>query len=150
MDDREELIRGKIKEQEFIEMMQLRGAKHDVWEMLTKDKGYLPNEIEVDPRFKLILSNCEAEVGIDFIINLSLISFAVIRCVNAGLDSWERYVTAFARAIKDYQIPYAIITDGNEARIIDVVNGSLVGETLKGFFARKEALEILKNYQKTT
>jgi hypothetical protein len=150
MNDREELIQEKIKEQEFIEMMQLRGAKQVVWDILTKDKGYLPNDIEIEPRFKLNVSDCEAEVSIDFIVNLHGRSFAVIRCANAGLDSWERYITAFARAIKDYQIPYAVVTDGNEARIIDVINGAIIGETLKGFFTRRDALEISENYQKTT
>jgi hypothetical protein len=145
---KEILIQKKIKEDEFDEMMQLKGVKKIVLEKLLSEKFYEPEEIDMDPNFKLKLAEREATVSIDFVINLSVINFAVIKCANSGLESWERYITAFARAVKDYQIPYAMITDGDEARIIDIIAGSSTGETFQDFFDRQKSLEMIKNFQK--
>ena len=49
MEDREKLIREKLKEEELIDMMQLRGINQMVWEMLIKEKGFNPEEIEIKP-----------------------------------------------------------------------------------------------------
>jgi len=148
MEDREKLIREKIKEEELIDMMQLRGINQMLWEMLTKEKGFNPEEIEVNPEFRLQLSNCEANVSVDFIINISSVSFMVIRSVSTAIESWERYIVAFARAVKDYQIPYAAVTDGENFRIYDVISGSLLPEFTKGLFNRQEALNLTKDFQK--
>lgn len=148
MEDREKLIQEKIAEKESFEMMQLMGVKHIVYEILTKEKGFYPEEIQIDPQFRLVLSTCEAKVGIDFVINLEKTSFMVIRCVSSGIESWERYVLAFARAIKDYQIPYAAITDGETANVFDIVNDSLTQESVHKLFTRQEAISLMKNFQK--
>jgi len=149
MEDREKLIKEKIAEKESIEQMQLLGVKQIVYEILTKEKGFYPEDIQIDPQFRLILSTCEATVGIDFLINLDKTSFMVIRCVSSGgIESWERYVIAFARAIKDYQIPYAAITDGEKVKVFDIVNGSLIKESTQEFFTRWEAGSLMKNFQR--
>ena len=148
MEDREKLIREKIAEKESIEQMQLLGVKQIVYEILTKEKGFYPEDIQIDPQFVLILSTCEATVGIDFVINFEGTSFMVIRCVSSGIESWERYVIAFARAIKDYQIPYAAITDGEKVKVFDIVNGSLIKESIPEFFTRWEADSLMKNFQR--
>ena len=148
MEDREKLIQEKIKQEEFVEIMQLRGVKQRVLEILTKEKGYDPSEIKIDPEFNLKLSNCEATVGMDFVVSLAQVSFMVIRSIPTSIESWERYTIAFARAVKDYQIPYAVVTDGENARIFDVLSGSLVGESINGLFTRQEAINVIKEFKK--
>jgi len=148
MENREEMIRERIKEQDFIEAMQLEGVRQSIWEKLIGEKGFDPKDIEIDPEFNLGLSNCEARVKIDFIVNLSSVSFMVIRCIPTAIESWERYVISFARSVKDDQIPYAVVTDGENARIFDVLAGSLIGESLKSLFSRAEAEKIMNNFKK--
>jgi hypothetical protein len=148
LEDREKLIHERIKKEEYIEIVHLEGVKQKVWEILTKGKKFNPDEIEIDPEFKLTLRDCEFAVSVDFIVNCPSASFMVIRCATA-MESWERYVISFARVIKDYQIPYAVVTDGDKARIIDVLTGSLVSESLSGLFNRQEALEKMMDFKKT-
>jgi hypothetical protein len=147
LEDREKLIQERIRKEEHIEMIHLEGVKQTVWEILTKEKKFNPDEIEIDPEFKLTLRDCEFTVSVDFIVNCPSASFMVIRCATA-MESWERYVISFAKVIKDYQIPYAVVTDGDKARIIDVLTGSLVSESVKGLFSRQEALEKMKDFKK--
>jgi CRISPR/Cas system endoribonuclease Cas6 (RAMP superfamily) len=148
MEDREKLILQKIAEKESIELMQLRGVKSIVYEILINEKAFYPEEIQIDPQFMLTLSTCDAKVSIDFMITLEEISFMVIRCVSSGIEPWERYAVAFARAIKNYQIPYAVITDGEYAKVIDVINDSFVYGSVQELFTRHAAMNLMRNFQK--
>ena len=58
------------------------------------------------------------------------------------------YTISFARVIKDYQIPYAIVTDGENARIFYTLSGSLVRESIDGIFQKQEAVELMNNFKK--
>ena len=150
MDEREKLIQEKIKAEEFIEMMQLKGIRQEIQEILAKEKAFDPKEIEIDPVFRIKLASCEANVTVDFVINLSTVYFMVIKCVATAIESWERYVISFARAAKDYQIPYAAVTDGKNIRIFDAISGSLVSESIDGLFSHKESMDIIKNFRKVS
>ena len=148
MEDREKMIRDRVDKEDFVEIMQLKGVKQIVWDKLIKEKGFNRDEIAIEPKFELAISDCEATVSIDVVINLPQATFAVIRCANAGLEFWERYVTAFAMVVKDYQIPFAMVTNGYEAKIVNVLSSSIVGENMKDFCNRQEALKIMQNFRK--
>jgi len=148
LENREELIQERIMAEECAEMMQLGGVKQKVWDILTKERKFDPGDIEIDPEFRLLLNDCETTVSIDFIVNLSSTSFMVIKCAATAIESWERYAISFARAIKDYQIPYAMVTDGENARVIDVLTGSLVSTSMGGLFNKQEAFNKMKDFKK--
>jgi hypothetical protein len=149
MDEREELIQEKIKSEDFIEMTQLKGIREDIREILSKEKGFDPKEIEIDPFFRIKLANnCYGDVTIDLAINLSDTYFMIIKCVTTAIESWERYVISFARAAKEYQIPYAAVTDGESIRIFDAISGSTLSESVGRLFNRKESIDIIKNFKK--
>jgi hypothetical protein len=148
MNDREKLVKQRIKEEDEMEAIELGGIKQNIWEFLIKEKQFKSEEIEIDPQFRLILGNRETTVRIDFIINFPFASVMVIQCSSGSLEAWERYVTSFAKVIKDYQIPYAVVTDGDKAQIIDVLAGKLIGESLSNLFNREEALNKMKDFKK--
>jgi hypothetical protein len=148
MNDREKLIEQRIKEEEEIETMQLSGIKQAVWEFLIKEKQFKPGEIKTDPEFRLTLGDREIKVSIDFVLSLSSASFMIIQCSSSSLEAWERYVSAFARVVKDYQIPYAVVTDGEKARIIDVLSAKIIGESLAQLLNREEAMDKMKDFKK--
>jgi hypothetical protein len=148
MNDREKLIKARIKAEDEIEAIELSGIKQNIWEFLVKENQFKPEEVETDPQFRLTLGNRETTVGIDFVVNLPSATFMVIQCSSSSIEAWERYVTAFARVIKDYQIPYAVVTDGDKARIIDVFDGKLIGESLGQLFNHEEALSRMKDFKK--
>jgi hypothetical protein len=148
MEDRERLILDKIAGKEFIEIMQLRGVKQIVYETLIQKKGFHVEEVRIDPQFTLIFGTGEATVSIDFMLILEGISFMVIRCVSSGIESWERSVVAFARAINDYQIPYAVVTDGEQAKVTDIIKNVSVRISIQELFTRQEALSFIKDFQK--
>ncbi len=148
MEDREHLIRERIAEIEKIDKMRIRGIGHFIHELLIKEKGFYPEEIQVNPQFRLMLSTCEAKAGIDFLITLNGKEFMVIQCVSSAMEPWERYTIAFARAILDYQIPYAAITDGVIVKIFDILNHSSKQMPVEGLLSRQEAINVMNSFQK--
>jgi hypothetical protein len=148
LNDREKFMVERIKEEEQIETVQLGGIKQKVFEFLIKEKQFKPEEIETDPEFRITLSDSEITVHIDFVVNLSSASFILILCRPTAIESWERYIISSAKVIKDYQIPYVVVTDGEDARIIDVLTGRLTGKSLSELFNREEALNKIKDFKK--
>ena len=148
LNDREKFILEHIKEEEQIETAQLSGIKQKVFEFLIKEKHFKQEEIEADSEFKITLNNLEITVHMDFVINLSSASFILILCRPTAIESWERYIISSAKVIKDYQIPYALVTDRENALIIDVLTGKIIGKSLSELFNREEALNKMKNFKK--
>ena len=148
MNDRKKLIEKLIKADEQLETVQLGGIKQMIFEFLIKEKLFEPEEIETNSEFKITIGDREIIIHIDFIVNLPSASFMVIQCSSSSLEAWERYVISFARVIKEYQIPYAVVTDGEDAHIIDVLAGRLIGESLDKLFNRQEALNKMKDFKK--
>jgi len=148
MNDRKKLIEELIKAEKQLETVQLGGIKQMVLEFLIREKHFKPEEIETNPEFKITIGDREIIIHIDFIVNLPSASFMVIQCSSSSLEAWDRYVISFARVIKEYQIPYAVVTDGEDAQIIDVLTGRLIGKSLIELFNRNDALNKMKDSEK--
>jgi len=148
MEEREELIRKKIEEEESIERTNIEEIRQGVWEFLIRTKQFKKEDIQVTPEFRLVLGDSETTVKMDLIIGFPSAKFMVIKCAYAAIESWERYVIAFARAIGEYQIPYAMVTDGVKIKIIDVIKRSIQGESFADLFTRQNALKIMEDFQR--
>jgi hypothetical protein len=147
-DEKEKLIKDKIIKQEIQEMMQLKGIKQMVWDTLTLEKGYKIDDIIVDPQFNIEIDKKPISVSIDFAVEINSLKTIIIRCTSSALESWERYIIAFSRAVEDYQIPFAVITDGENAKILDTINNKLLGNKLSELFNRETALTLIKDYKR--
>jgi hypothetical protein len=148
MEERKKKVQEKIEQEDRVESMQLHGIRQFIWNILTREKNFLKEEIQIDPVFPLLLNDCDAQVSIDFIIHLPAASFMAIRCASVSMESWERYVVSFARVVKEYQIPYAVITDGENTRVIDVLSGSVLDMSLHTLFTKEDAMKKLETFKK--
>lgn len=146
--NKEELIKEQIIKQELQEMQQLKGIKQIVWDILTLEKGYNIDEITVDPQFTININNKPVNVSIDFLIEINSVKSMIIRCTSSALESWERYILAFSRAVEDYQIPFAIVTDGDNAKIFDTINNKIIGNKLSEIFNRETLVKLINDYKK--
>jgi hypothetical protein len=148
MEERKQQVKKKITEEDQVESMKLKGVKQFVWDVLIEEKKYEPGDITVDPEFVLQLNTGKAKVSMDMVLTLSGVNFLAIKCSSSDIESWVRYVTAFARSVNDYQIPYAMVTDGENAKIIDVLKGTFIGESIYDIFNRGQAMEKMRDFQK--
>lgn len=146
-EEREKLILEKIKEEDLLEHIKTEGAKEIVWEILINNKGLKPEDIKIDPSFNIKMKDCEAVLKLDYLIVLNSYYLLIIKC-SPSIESWERYIKAVARISTDYQIPFAMVTNGFNAKIIDIITDKVIGNNINELFNRKEALEYTKTFKK--
>lgn len=143
-EERKELLEKKIELQEATEEARLSFVQKKVVDFLIHQKGYLKEDIEVNVKFKINLPETTFNVFADAILKINERRFCVIKCALNSMESWERHTVAFCRVIDFYRIPFAIVTDGENAKILDSFSGKLISEGLDSILSREELQRLTK------
>jgi hypothetical protein len=70
----------------------------------------------------------------------------VIKCVPGSLGSCEREILAAARLLDPrYQIPFAVVSDGTTAMVLETTSGKKIGEGLGSIPEKHATRDLLKN-----
>jgi hypothetical protein len=111
---------------------------------LLEKKGYSKNDIEVDVDMKLIVAGEPYHSQVDLVISADggKTRIMAIKCAAASLGSREREIVAAARLLDEYQIPFAVVSDGKTATVLDAVSGRKVEEGLEAILSKKEVLKM--------
>ena len=141
--DHRKLVEEKIGNVEAEALTSLAHIRRAVKDFLIHEKGYGDDDLEVDAQFRIVVDNRETPVSIDYILRLQGRRFMVIKCSPGAVESRERHVISFARVVDAYQIPFAVVTDGVHARILDAVAGKVVAEGLDSLPVRRQAVEMM-------
>ncbi|RJQ50880.1 MAG: hypothetical protein C4526_11145 [Nitrospiraceae bacterium] len=140
--DRRESIESLLESESRTASENLIAVKQAVERLLLENKGYSVSEIELDPEFDVTTGSGPGKSKVDFVIRLNGKRLVSIKCSADTLVSRERQALACARLLESYQVPFAVITDGADAVVLDTVSGKTIGEGLEAVPSR-EALEIL-------
>lgn len=143
--DRQNLIEEKIGHAEARASMGLELVREVVRDFLLNEKGYSEDDVESDRQFEIVQDNSRVLVSVDYILTLNGQRVVVIKCCPGALESRERHIVSFARVVDSCQIPFAVVTDGLHARILDAVSGKLVSEGLHSIPSRSQAMEFLQS-----
>lgn len=143
-EERNKLLGEKIAMDERFAQLGLTFVQKRVIEFLISGKGYREDDIEVNKEFKVDLRELSFNVKADVALKIEGVIFLIIKCVINSMESWERHALAFCRVVESGQIPYAVITDGESARIIDVLKGGVASNGLDSIPSRQDALNIIK------
>ena len=108
-----DLITGEIIKDTHDERYRQKIAR-----LLVDRKGYLKSDIE--PRKNLLVQagDNRAIIKIDFLINLSDRLCMIIKYGPGSLVTRRRPVLAASRIVAPYQIPVAVVTNGEDAEIL--------------------------------
>jgi len=119
-----------------------------VEEFLVAQKGYLKADIKVDVDIAITVAGEPYQSQVDLVISADggETHFMVIKCAAGSLGSREREIVAAARLLDEYQIPCAVVSDGQTANVLDTVTGKKVGNGLNAIPSKEEALTQLKSY----
>jgi hypothetical protein len=140
--DRKKVIQEKIENEDSMEYVATSDSRVITGELL-EAKGYTSDDIMKDTIFPITVGEITDECKVDYIITLEGKKLMVIKCAMA-VDSRERHVVAIARCVNtDYPIPYAIVTDGLKAHVLNAMNGKLIDNTIAGLPTRDEAIKLL-------
>ncbi|MBW2107215.1 MAG: type I restriction enzyme HsdR N-terminal domain-containing protein [Deltaproteobacteria bacterium] len=110
---------------------------------LVEKKGYRKSEIEVGVPIHLEVSGEPYRSTVDLVIRLQGKRLMVIKCVAGSMGSRHRETLAAARLLDAYQIPFAVVSDGKSAHLLDTATGDIIAEEIDALPSRDEALEKL-------
>ena len=136
-----DLLTGEILDDTLDERYRQKIAR-----LLVEQAGYPPEEIE--PRRELMLRAGErrASIKVDFVVRIAGKSVMVIRFGPGSIVSRERPALAVSRLIEAYQVPIAVVTNGEDAEILDGGTGKIIGRGLEAIPPRAEMLERVRKY----
>ncbi|MEW6117002.1 MAG: type I restriction enzyme HsdR N-terminal domain-containing protein [Nitrospirota bacterium] len=142
---RKALLGEKIEMEEQAAGLQLTQVQRRVYDFLLSRKRYAAGDMELNKEFKLDLPDISFCVTADFVLKIGDRSCIVIKCVMSSMESWERHSIAFCRVVEPYQIPYAVVTDSEHARVLDAIDGKIIAEGMDAIPDKDEAVRLFKD-----
>jgi len=129
----DDLITGEIVKDTHDERYRQKIAR-----LLVDRKGYLKNDIE--PRKSLLVKAGEnrAIIKIDFLIKLSDRLCMIIKYGPGSLVTRHRPVLAASRLAAPYQIPVAVVTNGEDAEILEGSSAKVLSRGLANIPSKTE------------
>jgi len=116
-------------------------ARQDTARFLVDQKGYSKKDIEVRKEIQLNVDGNKATSMVDFVVRVADKAFAVVIFGPGSLVSRERSTLAAARLIESYAVPFAVVTNGKDAEVLETESGSVIGEDLQSIPSKEEALK---------
>ncbi|MBW2567886.1 MAG: type I restriction enzyme HsdR N-terminal domain-containing protein [Deltaproteobacteria bacterium] len=110
--------------------------------LLINDKGYQKKDIKIGCELYVKVGDKSAISIIDFMVTLSGKICMIIKYAPGSLVTRRRSVLAASRLVADYQVPFVVATNGEDAEIIDGSTGNVILHSLDSIPSKPE---IIKN-----
>lgn len=114
---------------------------------LVEEKGFLKTDIQTQRELPLIIDDKSWLVKIDFAVTLEGKVVMILRFAPGSIVSRERPALAAARLLEPYGIPFAVVTNGNDAHILNTATGEVIGQSLEDIPSKAELTGKLVNLQ---
>jgi hypothetical protein len=138
------LILGKLNDSitgEILDDTHDERYRQKLADLLVNEKKYLKSEIH--PRFEIRVSagKNSAIVKIDFVITLDQQVCMIVKYAPGSLVTRHRPALAASRLVASYQIPLVVVTNGEDADILDGPTGEVLARGLKSVPAKPELVK---------
>jgi hypothetical protein len=110
--------------------------------LLIRQRGYLIEDIEARREIVVRAGGKTAILKIDFIITLSGRACMVLQYGPGSLVTRRRSVLAVSRLVAPYQVPVAVITNGQDAEIINGTSGKVTASGLESIPPKTDLIRI--------
>ena len=124
-------------------------SRQIVEKFLVETKGFSKQEIRVDEPLVVQFKGQDYVSAIDLIVCCNTRPFMAVTCVAGSIGSYEREILAAARLVYEFQVPFAVSTDGRNAVIMDTVSGKTIGQGLDAIPSRQAAERRMASIQDT-
>ena len=119
--------------------------RQKIGRILVNRKGYLKTDIEPRKHLTICADDKRAVLKIDFIVTLAGRVCMVIKYAPGSLVTRRRSAMAASRLIAPYQVPVAVVTNGEDAEIIRVASAEVIAQGLDSIPAKSELEQIAAN-----
>jgi len=110
---------------------------------LVEEKGYAKEDIEVKRRFEMTIEGNKVLSMVDFVVNSGGTGFLVIRYGPGSIVTRERPALAAARILEEHPVPFTVVTNGEDAELLDTVTGEVIGTGIGSIPDKSSAIEQL-------
>ncbi|MBC8198590.1 MAG: type I restriction enzyme HsdR N-terminal domain-containing protein [Desulfobacterales bacterium] len=110
--------------------------------LLVDDKGYQKNEIKVRHQLLVNAGDKRSVINVDFMVTLSGRICMIIKYGPGSLVTRRRPALAVSRLVSGYQVPVVVVSNGEDAEIIDGSTGKIISHGLDSIPSKLEILEI--------
>lgn len=143
-EERQELLGKREFMESLIEQQALTQVQAVVVDYLLNTKGYSPDDLRVNYTADLALADGKSfQTAADVLVVIDERPVLFVKCSMSSLASWDRHSVAFCRVGAGRQVPFAVVTDGVEVRLISGLDGSVSEGTLADIPSREEAIRVL-------
>jgi hypothetical protein len=111
---------------------------------LVEVKGYERDDIAPKRRIEMEIDGKRVLSMVDFVVSAGGKPFMVIKYGPGSLVTRERPALAAARILEDYQIPLTVVTNGEDAEVLDTISGNVLSTGIASIADKAHALEILR------
>jgi hypothetical protein len=111
---------------------------------LVEVKGYEKGDISPKRRIEMEIEGKRVLSMVDFVVSVDGRPFMVIKYGPGSLVTRERPALAAARILEDSQIPFTVVTNGEDAEILDTVSGNVLSNGIEAITDKASAMEMLR------
>jgi hypothetical protein len=113
--------------------------------ILVEHKGYLKKEIESGRQLLITAADKKAVLKIDFTINLAGKICIIIKYGPGSLVTRHRPALAASRLVAPYQVPVVVVTNGEDADILEGATGKVISIGFESIPAKADILNKIDN-----
>lgn len=110
---------------------------------LVEVKGYGKNDVEPRCRIEMLIEGKKVLSLIDFVVRVQDKRCMVIKYGPGSLVTRERPALAAARILGNYQIPFTVVTNGEDAEILDTASGNVIATGIDAIPNKASAIKKL-------
>ena len=112
--------------------------RQKIGRLLVDGKGYLKTDIEPRKQLTVQADEKKAILKIDFIVSLAGRVCMVVKYGPGSLVTRRRAALAASRLIAPYQVPVAVVTNGQDAEIMKAASGEVMARGLDSIPAKAD------------
>ncbi len=127
---------------EIIENSHDEQYRQSLARLLAERKGYAKEEIVPRNRLQAAAGDKKAVVNVDFKIVLSGKTLMIIKYGPGSIVTRHRPTLAASRLAAPYQIPRAVVTNGEDADVLDGFSGRVLSSGLESLPSREALLPL--------
>jgi hypothetical protein len=114
--------------------------------ILVDDKDYQKNEIKTNYKLPVNVEDKTYDINIDFIVTLSDKICMIIKYGPGSIVTRIRPALAASRLVTGYQVPVIVVTNGEDAEIVDGLTGDSFLHGIESIPLKSRLLDIVKHY----
>jgi type I restriction and modification enzyme subunit R-like protein len=115
-------------------------ARQAIAAFLVEQKGYDKTDLETRADLSVSVDGDSGLVRVDYVVQVQGKAAMVVIYGPGSIVSRQRPTLAVARLLEPYIIPYAVISNGQDAHLMDVRTGKFIGKDMQAIFSKTELL----------